>query len=161
LPPSPSIKIITPEEALKRLQHLCSSREKCSSEIIEKMKAWNLPPSEQEKILSSLVRDKFVDDRRFAGFFARDKQKINKWGREKIRFAMTRKGLSREIIDEALESLPSGNSEQILRDLLGKKSRELSRFNPWEKKNRLIRFAVQRGFDYDLIFRLVDEYAGD
>ena len=151
-------RIISPEEALSRLQNLCSTHEKCTGDVREKLRQWNINADEKEKIISRLIKDKFVDDTRFAGFFVRDKQRINKWGKEKIRYALAHKGLSKEIIDEALLSLPVENFEDSLRELLQRKSRELSKYEPYEKKNRLIRFAVQRGFDYDLIFRLVDEF---
>ncbi len=151
-------RIISPEEALSRLQNLCSTQEKCSGDVREKLRQWSINSEDQEIIIRKLVKDKFVDDNRFAGFFVRDKQKINKWGREKIRYALIHKGLNKEIIDEALLSLPVENFEDSLRELLQRKSRELSKYEPYEKKNRLIRFAVQRGFDYDLIFRLVANY---
>jgi regulatory protein len=153
-----STRYISTEEALTRLQNLCSSQEKCTGDVREKLRLWNIPPDEQEKIINSLVNDKFIDDQRFAGFFVRDKQKINKWGKEKIRYALIHKGLSKSIMDGALESMPAENYESVLRELLTKKSKELGKYESYEKKNRLIRFAVQRGFSYDLIFRVLDDF---
>jgi len=152
---------ISPEEALSRLQNLCSAQEKCTGDVLDKLRRWNVPEEEREKIVASLVKDKFIDDHRFAEFFVRDKQRINKWGREKIRYALVNKNLGKEIIEEALSGLPLENYETALRDLLSRKSRELARHEGYEKRNRLVRFAIQRGFDYDLIFRLVDEYVRD
>jgi len=149
---------MTPEEALSRLQHLCSVSEKCSGEAMEKLRQWDIPEESRKTIIEKLLKDKFIDDVRFAGFFVRDKQRINKWGREKIRYALVHKGVSKEIIDQALSDLPAENFEEALRELLKKKSKELGKFESYEKKNRLIRFAIQRGFDYDLIFRVVDDY---
>jgi regulatory protein len=153
-----SERIVSPEEALSRLQNLCSTQEKCSGEIKEKLRRWNIPEAEGTKILDKLIKDKFIDDQRFVGFFVRDKQKINKWGKEKIRFALRGKGLSQELINEALSALPSENFEEALRELLARKARELVKYDSYEKKNRLIRFAIQRGFDYDLIFRIIDDF---
>jgi regulatory protein len=153
-----TVRVITPAEALARLQNLCSTQEKCSGEVKEKLRKWNIPEAERDKIIDSLKKDKFIDDHRFAGFFVRDKQKINKWGSEKIRYALINKGLSQEIISEVLSNLPKENFEDSLRELLTRKSRELGKYESYEKKNRLIRFAIQRGFDYDLIFRIIDEF---
>jgi regulatory protein len=149
---------LSPEEALSRLQNLCSAQEKCSGDVMKKLRQWKISEANSEKILLSLKKDKFIDDQRFTGFFVRDKQKINKWGKEKIRYALKSKGLSQEIINEGLLTLPLENFENALRELLAKKSRELSEYQPYEKKNRLIRFAVQRGFDYDLVFKVIDDY---
>lgn len=153
-----TVRDITPAEALARLQNLCSTQEKCSGEVLEKLRKWNIPEAERVKIIERLKKDKFVDDYRFAGFFVRDKQKINKWGKEKIRYAMISKGLNQEIINEALSSLPKENYEESLRELLKRKSGELKKYESYEKKNRLIRFAIQRGYDYDLIFRIINEF---
>lgn len=150
--------IISSDVALSRLQNLCSGHEKCSGDVREKLRQWKVSVEDGEKIIARLIEDKFIDDQRFAGFFVRDKQNINKWGKEKIRYALKNKGLKEEIILEALSSLPAENFEETLRSLLSKKSRELSKYESYEKKNRLIRFAVQRGFDFDLIFRVVDDF---
>ncbi len=152
---------ISPEEALSRLQNLCSNQEKCTGDVREKLRQWNISGEEQEKIITSLKKDKFVDDHRFAEFFVRDKQNINKWGKEKIRFALKNKRLDEDLINEALTNLPSENFENAIRELLSKKARELDKYDSYEKKNRLIRFAAQRGFDFDLIFRVIDDYVKD
>ena len=149
------------EEALSRLQNLCSTQEKCTGDLREKLRQWEIVPEQAEKIIANLIKDKFVDDRRFAGFFVRDKQRISKWGREKIRFALVRKRLAKDIVDEALSSLPAENFESALRELFARKAKELDKYESYERKNRLIRFALQRGFDYDLVFRLVDDYTKD
>ena len=143
--------------ALSRLQNLCSASEKCTGDIRDKLRQWNITGPDAEKIIGKLKADKFIDDKRFIDFFVRDKQKINKWGKEKIRFALRNKGLSEEFINDAIAGIPSMDFEKVLHELLAKKSKEFEKLKPYEQKNRLIRFAVQRGFDYDLIFRVVDD----
>ncbi len=152
---------VSPQEALSRLQNLCSIQEKCSSDILNKLRQWNISENDREKIIASLKKDKFLDDKRFAEFFVRDKQKLNKWGKEKIKYALLHKGLEQDIIDDALSTLVPGNFEETLRELLSKKARELSKYKSFERKNRLIRFAIQRGFNYDLVFRIVDDFVQD
>lgn len=153
--------ILSNAEALKKLQNLCASREKCSGDILEKLRQWNIPVKDQEMILGKLIKDGFVNDSRYAGYFVRDKQKLNRWGKEKIRMALERKGVKKEIITEVLSELGEKKFEDTLRQLFHQKRKELEKYNPYERKGRLIRFALQRGFDYDLVFRIVDEYTGD
>lgn len=152
---------LTSDEAILRLQNICSNREKCTGEIREKLRQWNINKEEAELIIKKLINDKFVDDHRFAGFFVRDKQKLNKWGREKIRYALIHKGIQKEIIEKALESLEVSDYEETLRELLARKSKELYKYESHEKKNRLIRFAVQRGFDYDLISSVINDFISE
>jgi regulatory protein len=152
---------ITPQEALSRLQKLCSIAEKCTGDAREKLRKWNIPETETAFIIEKLTMDKFIDDHRYAEYFVRDKQKINKWGKEKIRYALSHKGLKKEIIEDVISNQPVENYELVLRELLSKKSKELGKFEAFERKNRLIRFAVQRGFEYDLIFRIIDDFMTD
>lgn len=54
------------------------------------------------EIVGRLVREKFVDDRRFAAAFVRDKLKFNGWGKQKIVYKMRSLGVDNAIISEAI-----------------------------------------------------------
>ena len=58
------------------------------------------------KVLNVLVEEKFVDDRRYAAAFARDKSTIAGWGAVKIRYMLSAKGISKDSISEASLPLP-------------------------------------------------------
>ena len=81
---------ITEEKALALLASECSKAEHCTGEMMQKMEKWGLPPDARQRVLSRLVDGRYVDDRRFAPLFVRDKLKFNKWGRRKIAEAMYR-----------------------------------------------------------------------
>ena len=66
-------------ELLERAARLCSKSEKCSSEIRDKLNQWGMPESEIDRAITSLEKEKFIDDRRYAGYFVRDKLKFNRW----------------------------------------------------------------------------------
>ena len=75
---------MTPEKALNIAAGICSQKEYCTQEIREKLQKWELSENEITHILTSLRQHRFIDDRRFATFYARDKFRFNKWGRQKI-----------------------------------------------------------------------------
>ena len=143
--------------ALARMQALCSRREYCSADIRRKLlrlKDHPLLPEEVEKILAELVKEKYVDDARYAGAFARDKAALTAWGPTKIRYALRAKGISDEDIRQALESIEPERSEERLKKLLASRWRALS--GDPKAKQKLLRLGLSRGYSYDEILTLIE-----
>lgn len=55
-----------------------------------------------DEIISELVAGGFVDDRRFAGSFVRDRYRFYGWGPRKVEMKLTEWGVDKEIIDSAI-----------------------------------------------------------
>ncbi len=144
--------------ALARMQALCSRREYCVADIRRKLlrlRDHPLLPEEAEQIIADLVKEKYLDDARYAGAFARDKAALTAWGATKIRYALRAKGISDEAIDQALESIEPERSEERLRKLLASRSRALS--GDPKAKQKLLRFALARGYSYDEILTQIEK----
>mgnify|MGYP002602799956 CR=1 FL=1 len=92
----------TPEQALAALMRLCARAEKSESDARRLMRGWGLAERDAEQVLGKLVRDRFIDDGRYAEAFVREKLRLSGWGAYKIRTALQRKGIRRELIDAAL-----------------------------------------------------------
>lgn len=144
---------MTPEKALNIAAGICSQKEYCTQEIREKLKKWELPENGIARILCSLQQHRFIDDRRFATFYARDKFRFNKWGRQKIAQMLRQKQINPEIIREALAQLPSEDYDTTCLTLLRGKLKTLKDDTPIRIKAKLIRFAAGKGFDLDTINR--------
>jgi regulatory protein len=144
------------QEALSYTMDLCSRREKCSSEIREKLIKFKLPEAHVEKVLQTLKKEGFIDESRYAGMFVRDKLRLNRWGRIKIRYMLAAKQIPEGIISEAINGIDQ-NYLEILREELVKKRRQIKDDHPYTVRNKLARFGQQRGFESGLIFQLLDE----
>ena len=107
------------------------------------------------RIVAALVEDGYADDRRYAAAFAREKSSITGWGPVKIRMALSAKGISGEMADEALLEIDSGRADAKLEKLLQIKWRTLSE-DP-QGRLKLIRFALSRGYDYESVRPIVEE----
>lgn len=154
-------KSVDKEFVLGKMQALCSKTEKCSFDIEQKIKNYSLEKKDQDWVLNKLKEDKFIDDRRFAGFFVKDKFRFNKWGRVKIRHALQMKKIDNQIIDKALfEQIEEDIYLEVLKDLLLTKNRSLKDKNRVTRKGKLLRFASQRGFEPELVFEGVEEVMG-
>ena len=145
------------KEALSYTMDLCSRQEKCSSEIMEKLKKFKVQEASMVKVLQTLKKEGFIDESRYAGMFVRDKLRINRWGKIKIQYMLSAKRIPDEIIREAMEGIDDQNYLEILKEELSKKQKSVKAENPFEVRNKLARFAQQRGFESELIFQVLDE----
>lgn len=141
----------TPEEALASLMRLCARSEKCEGDARRLMRRWGVEPKAAEEVLARLVRERFIDDRRYATLFVREKLNLNGWGAYKIRTALKRKEVSEEIIREALAELDGGKLRERLEEQLKRKLRTLKAKTPYELKTKLIRYGLSLGYDYEAV----------
>lgn len=137
---------------------LCSQKEYNEAEIRGKLKFWGVEPEDIDPIIEELIREKFIDDLRFATAFARDKVRLNQWGRVKIRYMLSMERVKHSIVDQALAAIDEDQYTESLTELLQKKSRELrGETNPHTKKQKLLKFAQGRGFEIDLTLRILKD----
>lgn len=148
---------IAPEQALSRLQRLCSRAEKCVADVRRKLSEWEFAPGEASKIIARLQGGGFVNEQRYAKAFVHDKIALSHWGVVKIRKALKDKKIDDEIIREALGGIDKLTQEQHLACLLSQKDKSLKAVAPAARKIKLLRFALGRGFEYEMALRTVDE----
>lgn len=136
------------DNVLDRMRSLCSRREYCRSDIMKKaMTAFEGDRHRAEEVLKVLVEEKYIDELRYASAFARDKSSLAGWGETKIRYMLSSKGISREIIDSALEDVDDSKAKTRLEKLMENKYRSLKE-DP-QCKLKMLRFALGRGYGYD------------
>ena len=63
----------TENEAYLALAALCAQAEHCQYEMLEKMRRWELPEDAQARVMAKLVKERYVDDERYAQAFVKDK----------------------------------------------------------------------------------------
>lgn len=144
--------------ALNRAMALCSRYEKCVKDITEKLSAWGIDDETATGlIIEELIKNKFIDERRYAAGYAREKQRINRWGKIKIRAMLKAKGIDRLTIEEALANIDPVEYSSILKEDLIRKRSSIRSSGEYELKGKLIRFAQSRGYETDLIFSAIAE----
>ena len=142
---------MTTDEILYKLATKCSISEQCLSDIEAKLSRYDLTEEERTRILRHLVEEKYVDDRRYAEAYVKDKYRFNKWGRIKIAQGLRMKGIDNETIKSAMEAIDEEEYQEILRDLIKAKRRSTRGASEYEINGKLIRFATGRGFEFAAI----------
>lgn len=143
-------------QALNRASSLCSQGERCSSDIFDKALEWGLSEAEAAELVERLISERFIDDRRYAHAFVHDKFNFQGWGRIKIRYALRQKGIEDAVISEMLEEVidPEQYQERCVNALRTKSHRMEVPFTQADRA-KLFRFAMQRGFEPDVINRSI------
>lgn len=142
---------LTYEQALGYAMHYCSKAEKCKSEVLKKLYEKNADPRHFDKIINTLVDNRYLDDARYARLFVIDKFKFNKWGRIKIKTMLLQKQIPDKIICEALSLINESEYLDMLKNVIKTKQKTLRDSNPLSVKDKLFRHAASKGFELSLI----------
>ena len=116
----------TENDAYLTLAALCAQAEHCQWEMLEKMRRWEVPEDAQARVMQRLISERYVDDERYAQAFVKDKIRYNKWGRRKVEQA------------------------------LWQKRKSIKAQNDYELNQKLMRFALGRGFTFDIIRQCIE-----
>lgn len=143
-------------QAADKLAALCAASEHCRQEIVDKCKAWGLSPEEADRVAERLVKERFVDDSRFATLYVRDKARFAGWGPVKVRMQLRAKGIDDQTADDAIRAFDKSEWHDILLHALRQKHRATRKDDPRKLIASLVRFALQRGFDYAAIRQALD-----
>ncbi|MDE5561661.1 MAG: RecX family transcriptional regulator [Bacteroidaceae bacterium] len=147
------------DQALSRAATLCSRSECCVSDIEEKLYRWGVNKVDSQRIIDMLVDGKYIDESRYASAYAGDKFRFSRWGRAKIRAMLRMKHISDTDIEPALGQIDADEYSRILKEVIAAKRRETGDDNSYETRAKLIRFALQRGFEMQDIIKFVSDDA--
>jgi regulatory protein len=86
----------------------------------------------------------------------KDKIRYNKWGRRKVQQGLWMKHIDDEIQQKVLNEVDDEEYLQVLRPLLKQKNKSIKAENDYERNQKLVRFALGRGFTFDIIRQCID-----
>ena len=147
----------TPEQALASLQRLCARAERSSGDALRLMATWDVDRSRRHEVLQKLISDKFIDDRRYAEAFVREKTSLSAWGEYKIRAALRRKGIDEKIISAALGDIDSEANIERLAQRLARKVKSIKYETPYQLKTKLLRYGLSLGFQMEQVMTSVEQ----
>ena len=145
------------QSAYLKATTICSRGETCSFDIQEKLKKWELSEEDTTAVINLLIKEKYLDDERFARAYVKDKFRFNHWGRQKIAFMLHSKNISRDIQEAAFEEIDEEAYSDQLVKLLKDKEKTIKAKDKLDKRNKLMRFAMGRGFESNKIFAAFKE----
>jgi regulatory protein len=138
---------------LNKARKYCSYQERCLADVKTKLKEWNAAEKTVEKIIQTLEKEDFINEERYAIAFALGKLRNNKWGRNRIFYAMTQKKIPEIYIQMGLNEIDDEEYIQILKSIL--KSKKTAEKDEFKRNNKLVKYAVQKGFQASLAWKVL------
>jgi len=149
-------KYLSKEEALQKAKQYCAYQERCHQEVKEKLYSYGLYKKDVEELLSELINDNYLNEERFAIQYAGGKFRIKQWGRVKIKYALKQKQVSEYCIRKAMKGIDETDYNRTAQKLFDQKLKLLrSEKNIYTKKKKLQDHLLQKGFETDLIRKLI------
>ena len=149
-------KEMTGQEAYLQLAALCAQAEHCEQEMRDKMKRWEIDETTQNKVIERLIKEHYIDEERYARAFVKDKIRYNKWGRRKVQQALWQKRISDDVQRLVLDEIDEKEYLDVLRPLLKQKRKSIKAESDYEMNQKLVRFALSRGFGFGIIRQCLD-----
>jgi len=137
-------------QAYRKAADYCAIQDRCISEMQLKFISWNIDRSFSSGIISKLIEEGFIDEKRFAINYAGGKFRINGWGKLKIAASLRARNIPAALIQQALSTFETDVYSAFLNTLLQKKLRQLGG-DTLQNRQKAAFFAASRGFEQGLI----------
>ena len=145
------------EEPLALALQALSRKERTVAEMGSWLHARGVGSDDVEAVVGHLAETGTLDDRRFAERYAEDKRELAGWGEERIRMALSQRGVPEEHISEALQA---GDEDETSRAVTALKARGAGLCDALER-NRAFGFLVRRGYSAEVAYEAIRRLAPD
>jgi regulatory protein len=145
------------KELQLKLETYCAYTERCPADVKAKLKEWKVPRELWDACIQELKDLRFLSEERYGEAFARGKFKLKSWGKSKIKAALEAKAVDANIISDAIKQIDDSDYRGKLVRILEKKNALLKEENAQKRREKLFRFAAQKGYETKLIFECMKE----
>jgi len=152
-----SKKVYDIEMAKLKIEQYCVYQDRCHSEVEEKLKSFGLIQNVIDVLMESLIENKFLDEERYARAYTRGAYRHKKWGWVKIKNQLKQKGLTSYCIKKSYEEIDQEEYNEMIQYQLKKKWQTIKGKNKYDKINKLTRFGLTRGYEYETITSLLND----
>ncbi len=143
---------------LARAERYCANEEQCRTSVRKKLCDWGATPDSSSKIVTRLIDQGFIDERRYARAYVSAKLRNQKWGRLKVIYQLRSKQVPPKFITEALAEIPEEEYRNILLDVAKTKWDTYPATEPNAKRrSKLVTFLASRGYESPVIQSMIEE----
>lgn len=142
------------KRATLRAMHILERTDKTEAQLRKKLEESEYPKEAVESAIAYVTSYGYLDDRRYAKHYIEWKKKGK--GKARLKMELVQKGISREIIEEVLESTDFGETREMIRQIILKKRKTNIPMNEKEKQ-RLYGFLMRKGFSSSDILAVMRE----
>jgi len=138
---------------LDKARKFCAYQERCIFDVKQKLLEWRASDKTIEKIIHQMEEEDMINEERFAVSFAVGKLRNNKWGKNKIFYALMQKHIPELYVQMGLSEIDDEEYLGILKGLL--KSKKINEKDEFRRHQKLVKFVMQKGFQPDLAWKIL------
>ena len=143
--------LVNSSQILSKIENYCAYQERSKYEVKNKLRLWNLTEQDIEDIISHLIQKRFLNEERFAQAYTSEKFRIHNWGKLKIKQGLKLRYIPEELIKKSLQTLDLSDYRNKLKYLIEKKSKTLTEKDIYKRRNKLLQYALTKGFEPEFI----------
>lgn len=155
---SPQLEQLMARSAYDYALDLLAARAYTTRNLRRKMVQKEFPAADIEAAIDRLLSNGLLDDRKFAGEYARQKIVVGGASVRRVKQELARKGIEPRSVDDSIaETLEneSVDQESAIERIAVKKLKSLGDLDEIVKRRRLFGFLARRGYDLDDIKKVV------
>lgn len=147
------------KDIYRQLCRFCAYQERAESEVIDKLNKWEIDEKYFSLYINALKKDKFLNQKRFARFYAQGKFLNNKWGKIKIKQNLIQKKIDYATIHYAVDLISEKDYHQCIHQLIHKKAKQLKskKQNLFVFRKNIVDFLRGKGYEVEIAWQLVKE----
>jgi regulatory protein len=142
-------------EILQKLARYCAYQERCVQELEQKMKAFEVLPSEYAEYVAWLSENNYLNEARFVEIFVRSKFNQKGWGRTKINYELRKRGISASLLAGAWDGIDDQDYIEKARNLLKKKRDEIKSGTSPQRYQKCYNYGLSKGYESSLVRELL------
>ena len=147
---------MTESEGKTLAERYCSGAEHCCSEVRAMLERHKVEADEISLILKYLIKEGYVDERRYADAFVHDKVRFAKWGRVKISQALWQKRIPADVADAALSRIDEDEYMSALKEVAASRYRQTKGATEYERKMKTMKSVCSRGYEPALVRKVMN-----
>ena len=141
------------QRAFERALKSINVRERTEAELQAFLARRGYEPDVIADVVASLREEGLVDDAGYARRFAEDRRLLDRWGNERIARDLERRGIERELVDQALAGHGRDEEMAVAIELLDRRFPQL--FDGDRERDKAWRMLVRRGYEPELAYSAV------
>ena len=131
------------------------------AQIAERMAQRNVPDEIAAKVLDRFTEVGLIDDTAYAEMLVRTRHNERGLAGRALAQELQRKGVDREIADEALQAIQPEDEAERAVELVRRKARSTTGVDPVKRRRRLMSMLARKGYGPGVALRAIDEVLGE
>jgi regulatory protein len=141
---------------------LLNYRMRTRHELVQRLRQKKFATDVIDRVMDKLASLGLIDDSRFAEAFVSEKISSKPVGKRELERKLREKGISRETASNAILPVSDDSTQfELALEAAKVKLRSLRKFDSDKREEKLIAFLARRGFDWDIIKKVVHRSAAE